>query len=150
MIQAVVCSYRLIDRELFVLMLWFWMKGNACRAIQLVLLVWRVVFDEGQCLQSNLTSSTGVASGFGWRAMLVVILNVNFITWKSCNGHQQLRSTRNYIGAWRTWRRPHHFIKTSSLLLDWSCRRTRRRRLGSKRAINRWMVGLRKNQFWYM
>ena len=32
--------------------------------------------------------------------------------------------TRNYMGAWRTWRRP----PTSSLLLDWSCRRTRRRR----------------------
>jgi len=32
--------------------------------------------------------------------------------------------TRNYMGAWRTWRRP----PTSSLLVDWSCRRTRRRR----------------------
>ena len=37
--------------------------------------------------------------------------------------HQQLRFTRNYMGAWRTWRRP----PTSSLLLDWSCKRTRRR-----------------------
>ena len=30
----------------------------------------------------------------------------------------------SYMGAWRTWRRP----PTSSLLLDWSCKRTRRRR----------------------
>ena len=37
---------------------------------------------------------------------------------------QQLRFTRNYMGAWRTWRRP----PTSSLLLDWSCRWTRSRR----------------------
>ena len=43
---------------------------------------------------------------------------------ESHSGHQQLRFTRNYIGAWRTWRRP----PTSSLLLDWSCKRTRRRR----------------------
>ena len=39
-------------------------------------------------------------------------------------GHQQLRFTRNYMGAWRTCRRP----PTSSLLLDWLCRQTRRRR----------------------
>ena len=45
---------------------------------------------------------------------------------ESHSGHQQLRFTRNYMGAWRTWRRP----PTSSLLLDWSCRRTRRRRRG--------------------
>ena len=43
---------------------------------------------------------------------------------ESHSGHQQLRFTRNYMGAWRTWRRP----PMSSLLLDWSCRRTRRRR----------------------
>ena len=43
---------------------------------------------------------------------------------ESHSGHQQLRFTRNYMGAWRTWRRP----PTSSQLLDWSCRRTRRRR----------------------
>ena len=43
---------------------------------------------------------------------------------ESHSGHQQLRFTINYMGAWRTWRRP----PTSSLLLDWSCRRTRRRR----------------------
>ena len=40
------------------------------------------------------------------------------------SGLQQLHFTRNYMGAWRTWRRP----PTSSLLLDWSCKRTRRRR----------------------
>ena len=40
------------------------------------------------------------------------------------SGHQQLRFTRKYMGAWRTWRRP----PTSSPLLDWSCRRTKRRR----------------------
>ena len=33
------------------------------------------------------------------------------------------RFTRNYMGAWRTWRRP----PTSSLLLDWSRRRRIRR-----------------------
>ena len=44
---------------------------------------------------------------------------------ESPSGHQQLRFTRNYMGAWKTWRRP----PTSSLLLDWSCRSTRRRRL---------------------
>jgi len=44
---------------------------------------------------------------------------------ESHSGHQQLRFTRNYMAAWRTWRRP----PTSSLLLDWSCKRTRRRRL---------------------
>ena len=43
---------------------------------------------------------------------------------ESHSGHQQLRFTRNHMGAWRTWRRP----PTSSLLLDWSCKRTRRRR----------------------
>ena len=43
---------------------------------------------------------------------------------ESHSGHQQLRFTRNYMGAWRTWRRP----PTSSLLLDWSCKRTRRRK----------------------
>ena len=43
---------------------------------------------------------------------------------ESHSGHQQLRFTSNYMGAWRTWRRP----PTSSLLLDWSCRRTRRRK----------------------
>ena len=43
---------------------------------------------------------------------------------ESHSGHQQLRFTRNYMGAWRTWRRP----LTSSLLLDSSCRRTRSRR----------------------
>ena len=43
---------------------------------------------------------------------------------ESHRGHQQLPFTRNYMGAWRSWRRP----PTSSLLLDWSCRRTRRRR----------------------
>ena len=42
---------------------------------------------------------------------------------ESHSGHQQFRFTINYMGAWRTWRRP----PTSSLLLDWSCRRTRRR-----------------------
>ena len=36
------------------------------------------------------------------------------------SGHQQLRFTRNYMGTWRTWRRP----SISSLLLDWSCRRS--------------------------
>ena len=41
---------------------------------------------------------------------------------ESHSGHQQLRFTRNYMGAWRTWKRP----PTSSLLLDWLCRRTRR------------------------
>ena len=39
--------------------------------------------------------------------------------------------TRNYMAAWRTWRRP----PTSSLLLDWSCRRTRRRRSNDKYII---------------
>ena len=43
---------------------------------------------------------------------------------ESHSGHQQLRFTRNYMGHWMTWRRP----PTSSLLLDWSCRRTRRRK----------------------
>jgi len=43
---------------------------------------------------------------------------------ESHSGHQQLRFTRNYMGTWRTWRRP----PTSSLLLDWSCRRTKRSR----------------------
>ena len=43
---------------------------------------------------------------------------------ESHSGHQQLRFTRNYMGAWRTRRRP----PTSPLLLDWSCMRTRRRR----------------------
>ena len=47
-----------------------------------------------------------------------------------CNRHQPERIaqwpsatpfTRNYMGAWRTWRRP-------PLMLDWSCKRTRRRR----------------------
>ena len=33
-------------------------------------------------------------------------------------------SPQKLYGAWRTWRRP----PTSSLLLDWSCKRTRRRR----------------------
>ena len=41
----------------------------------------------------------------------------------SHSGHQHLRFTRNYMGAWRTRRRP----PTSSLLLDWSCKRTRKR-----------------------
>ena len=49
---------------------------------------------------------------------------------ESHSGHQELRFTRNYMGAWRTWRRP----PTSSLLLDWSCRRTRRRRALTKEA----------------
>ena len=56
---------------------------------------------------------------------------------KSHSGHQQLRFTRNYMGAWRTWRRP----PTSSLQLDWSCRRTRRRRrrfLGEVVVFARW------------
>jgi len=44
---------------------------------------------------------------------------------ESHSGLQQLHFTRNYMGALRTWRRP----PTSSLLLDWSCKRTRRRRL---------------------
>ena len=48
---------------------------------------------------------------------------------ESHSGHQQLRFTRNYMGAWRTWRRP----PTSSLLLDWSYRRTRRRRRRRRR-----------------
>ena len=43
---------------------------------------------------------------------------------ESHSGHQQLRFTRNCMGAWRTWRR----LPTWSLLLYWSCRRTRRRR----------------------
>jgi len=43
---------------------------------------------------------------------------------ESHSGHQQLRFTRNYMGACRTRRRP----PTSSLLLDWSCKQTRRRR----------------------
>ena len=43
---------------------------------------------------------------------------------ESHSGLQQLRFSRNYMGAWRTWIRP----PTSSLLLDWSCKRTRRRR----------------------
>ena len=38
------------------------------------------------------------------------------------------------ISAWRTWRRP----PTSSLLLDWSCRRTRRRR--RRRSPRKYMV----------
>jgi len=32
--------------------------------------------------------------------------------------------TRNYMGDWRTWRRP----PTSSLLLDWSCRRNEKKK----------------------
>ena len=44
---------------------------------------------------------------------------------ESQSGHHQLRFTRNYMVALRTWRRP----PTSSLLLDWSCMRTRRRGL---------------------
>ena len=43
---------------------------------------------------------------------------------ESHSGHQQLRFTRNYMWALRTWRRP----PTSSLLLDWSCKRTIRGR----------------------
>ena len=43
---------------------------------------------------------------------------------ESHSGLQQPRFTRNYMGAWRTWIRP----PTSSLLLDWSCKRTRRRK----------------------
>ena len=50
---------------------------------------------------------------------------------ESHSGHHQLRFTRNYMGAWRTWRRP----PTSSLLLDWSCRRTRRRRRHDLRCL---------------
>ena len=50
-----------------------------------------------------------------------------------CNIHQPERIAQwpsvtplhhNLYGVWRTWRRP----PTLSLLLDWSCRRTRRRR----------------------
>ena len=50
-----------------------------------------------------------------------------------CNRHESERIAQwpsttplhqKLYGAWRTWRRP----PTSSLLLDWSCRRTRRRR----------------------
>ena len=48
-----------------------------------------------------------------------------------CNRHQPERiaqwpSATPLYQAWRTWRRP----PTSSLLLDWSCKRTRRRRRG--------------------
>ena len=50
------------------------------------------------------------------------------------SGHQQLCFTRNYMGAWRIWRRP----PSSSLLLDWSCRRTRRRRSYIKLIIYKW------------
>ena len=55
---------------------------------------------------------------------------------ESHSGHQQLRFTRNYMGAWRTRRRP----PTSSLLLDWSCRRTRRRSRLSTSSNLTWII----------
>ena len=48
---------------------------------------------------------------------------------ESHSGQQQLRFTRNYMEAWRTWR--------GLLLLDWSCKRTRRRRWRRRRRRRR-------------
>ena len=56
--------------------------------------------------------------------LLKVALSFSINQSESHSDHQQPRFTRNYMGSWRTWRRP----PTSSLLLDWSCKRTRKRR----------------------